>query len=638
MLNRTWKRLLCAFAAAASAAALAVACSTPNFGFADSRQNTPDSSAEAAPPECDAETGDCGAEPDAGIACSPDCQNDHGTTRCVVGQCAPICASGFADCNGDPSDGCETDLGTEDNCGACGAACKLGHATSVCQSGVCSVDQCADGYDDCDGDPKNGCEADLSRPETCGACAVQCAANGGVASCTKGECGITCAAGQADCVNGLADGCETDTTRNVLHCGSCDNACPSAGGTPSCIESKCGLSDCASPLADCNGDAKLPTGNGCETDTSTDSNNCGGCGVQCYFANASAKCVGKVCQLDACAAGYSDCTVASGCETKLGTTSNCLACGDACNNDHGTAACATLGCVPTCARDWGDCDNNPNNGCETPLTTLTDCGACGVVCAFTHAAASCATGTCTQGGCDTGWADCTAAPGCETENSCAAGGGGAGGGGGSSSGGAGGGGGSGGSSGGSVCAQSGFAFCDDFEDGNASGWLPSGGTWTVTTDGSFVYQGGNGSFQSTAGSTAWTDVSLVAKMKVIAFGGSSASYRAGLVARYNGSANYYVVALDATGNLVLLRGMSAISGATGTCGAQAVGATVGAWHTLRLDVTGPAGNVTLKTYFDGALEQSCVTTSTTSASGEIALVTNGSGTTASFDDVRVTVP
>ena len=51
--------------------------------------------------------------------------------------------------------------------------------------------------------------------------------------------------------------------------------------------------------------------------------------------------------------------------------------------------------------------------------------------------------------------------------------------------------------GGTGCA--GYAFCDDFEDGNADGWTPSGGTWSVITDGSHVYQGGNGNSMSLAG-------------------------------------------------------------------------------------------------------------------------------------------
>ena len=46
----------------------------------------------------------------------------------------------------------------------------------------------------------------------------------------------------------------------------------------------------------------------------------------------------------------------------------------------------------------------------------------------------------------------------------------------------------------------GYAFCDDFEDGDTVGWTPNGGTWSVITDGSRVYQGGNGNSFSLAGS------------------------------------------------------------------------------------------------------------------------------------------
>jgi hypothetical protein len=550
-----------AIAAPLLAAALAASCSLPDFQFA-----SPNSGAA-----CDSGS-DCDAGGSATEPCLGGCQNEHGATRCLSGQCRPVCAAGFADCNGNPNDGCEADLG---------------------------------------------------RPENCGACAAKCSSNGGAATCVGEVCGIDCEAGHADCINGLADGCETDLMLNVRHCGSCENACPQAGGTPSCVEGKCGVSACVSPLSDCNADSSKPGGDGCETDTSKDPLNCGDCGVQCYFANASAKCVGKVCAQDACSTGYADCTVASGCETKLGTLSDCLACGDACKNEHGTSSCGALGCTASCARDWGDCDDNPNNGCETPLTTLSDCGACGTVCAFTHATASCATGACTQGGCDPGFADCSSVPGCETQNSCQSTGGG----------------GSGGATGNaSVCAQSGFAFCDDFEDGNANGWVPNGGTWSVLRDDSFVYQGGSGNFQSSTGSTSWTDVTLEARMKVIAFGGSSASYRAGLLVRYNGASSAYLLAIDATGNLVLLRGSSSISGASGSCSAIAAGVTIGTWHTLRLTVSGPSGNVSLKSYLDGVIQHDCLTTVSTSANGEIALTTVGSNTRASFDNVRVTIP
>jgi hypothetical protein len=46
------------------------------------------------------------------------------------------CAAGWADCNTTAPDanGCETNLSTTANCGACGRACPAG---SVCSSGSC---------------------------------------------------------------------------------------------------------------------------------------------------------------------------------------------------------------------------------------------------------------------------------------------------------------------------------------------------------------------------------------------------------------------------------------------------------------------------------------------------------------------
>lgn len=60
---------------------------------------------------------------------------DLGTTgqRTCLG-----CVAEFGDCNGDPSDGCETALTTDDNCGACGAA----------PTHSCPVDSDGDNYPD----------------------------------------------------------------------------------------------------------------------------------------------------------------------------------------------------------------------------------------------------------------------------------------------------------------------------------------------------------------------------------------------------------------------------------------------------------------------------------------------------------
>lgn len=352
-------------------------------------------------------------------ACGATCKNEHGATTCVDGACKPECATGYADCDGDPKNGCETPVSTSlTDCGGCGMACALDHAEEKCDAGVCKVVTCDAGFSNCDGDAKNGCEADLSKPETCGTCANKCSENGGKASCSAGKCSITCDAGRDDCKNGVTDGCETDLDVSVGNCGMCGKVCPSGGGTAACNDGKCGISSCTAPLEDCNGDAQTPGGDGCETNLSNDAKNCGGCGNACYYPNGSGRCVNKGCVIDKCDAGWADCTNAAGCETPLGTTTNCRTCGESCSNAHGTTSCGATGCKPVCALGWGDCDGKPENGCETSLTSADSCGSCGAACTKAHASASCATGTCQIASCADGWDNCddeaATKNGCET--------------------------------------------------------------------------------------------------------------------------------------------------------------------------------------------------------------------------------
>lgn len=89
---------------------------------------------------------------------------DHLT--CTDSKCA--CEDGFGDCDGDPANGCEADLTKAPNCGGCGNTCAHG----TCGGTQCS---CSPGFSDCDGDPKNGCEADLAAdPRQCGVCGHDC--------------------------------------------------------------------------------------------------------------------------------------------------------------------------------------------------------------------------------------------------------------------------------------------------------------------------------------------------------------------------------------------------------------------------------------------------------------------------------
>ena len=346
--------------------------------------------------------------------CDTSCKNDNGKTDCVAGVCQPTCAAGFGDCDLNPVNGCETNVRTSlTDCGACGQLCDLAHASETCDTGVCKVVTCAPGFLDCNGNPADGCEADLSKPETCGSCTNKCSSNGGTPSCVAGACAIQCDAGHENCANGVADGCEADLNFSITNCGKCGTVCPSNGGTPACVNGICGISSCIAPFENCNGGS-----DGCETNLSNDSSSCGSCGNACYYPNGTGQCINRACTLQACTPVWADCSAAAGCETPLGTNSNCAGCGQACSNAHGSTTCSgspgSYACSPTCAIGFSDCDKKPENGCEASLFTVIDCGACGVPCAFPNAAASCPSGTCAMGLCTPGFADCTAAPGCET--------------------------------------------------------------------------------------------------------------------------------------------------------------------------------------------------------------------------------
>lgn len=127
------------------------------------------------------------------------------------------------------------------NCGGCNAACSLaGAMTYGCSNGTCAILMCQPGFGDCDKDPKNGCEVDLTRdPANCGACMNVCKpANVGAARCVMSACGYDrCNDGYKDCDGDAANGCETGVQTDVKNCGACANACN--GNVPQCLTGDC---------------------------------------------------------------------------------------------------------------------------------------------------------------------------------------------------------------------------------------------------------------------------------------------------------------------------------------------------------------------------------------------------------------
>ena len=74
----------------------------------------------------------------------PNARNNQ-VSSCRKGLCELECLPGFADCNGDPTDGCEIDLRVHPaNCGGCGKACDFG-AGQPCIDGKCLMTECEAG-------------------------------------------------------------------------------------------------------------------------------------------------------------------------------------------------------------------------------------------------------------------------------------------------------------------------------------------------------------------------------------------------------------------------------------------------------------------------------------------------------------
>lgn len=177
------------------------------------------------------------------------------------------------------------------NCGTCGDTCSLAHATSACTSGSCTISSCSSGYGNCDGNATNGCETNLNTSlSNCGSCGNVCSPANATPGCVAGSCTIvSCSAGFKDCDENPNNGCETAIENNPNNCGSCGNVCPSgANSTAVCSLAVCGLI-CNPGFGDCDGNPS----NGCETSLESNPNNCGTCGNACVSGHL---CLSGVCQ------------------------------------------------------------------------------------------------------------------------------------------------------------------------------------------------------------------------------------------------------------------------------------------------------------------------------------------------------
>jgi hypothetical protein len=139
---------------------------------------------------------------------------------------ANACGSGQQECGTGNSFMCVSSQYDPNNCGQCAFVCQSGpNATPVCTLGACGLN-CSTGYGNCDGNPTNGCETNLNTSiANCGACGNACNGTNGTPTCTSGSCGIVCNAGYANCDGNLANGCETNLNTSNSNCGACGYVC-----------------------------------------------------------------------------------------------------------------------------------------------------------------------------------------------------------------------------------------------------------------------------------------------------------------------------------------------------------------------------------------------------------------------------
>jgi hypothetical protein len=272
-----------------------------------------DQDATTGSPEGSAVDATADAHPESGaMDASTKTDGDASATKEAGSAAEAGCPTGDLECNGVCV---QSDV---HNCGSCGHDCtNLPHVTgpTSCTAGACAIptSACASGWADCNGNPDDGCEADLNSAAHCGSCATKCAdptTGSGSATCSATAngyaCGIVCTGGTPRPCSG---GCVDPSTVN--NCGACGNVCPPPGtgtGTTTCSTESdgghsCGLGCTAPTSLECSGACVDPT----------QVAHCGACAPCAGPASGAgqATCTNMTCGL-VCNAGYQvagiDCT------------------------------------------------------------------------------------------------------------------------------------------------------------------------------------------------------------------------------------------------------------------------------------------------------------------------------------------
>ncbi len=226
-----------------------------------------------------------------GLTCGDDgCGGSCGTcpsnTHCFIGCCD--CDAGYDNCDGDWSNGCETNTNTdEDNCGECGNECA---SDETCDDGECVEHNCCTSYM-CDGGScipygESCCVGDGCVPD----CNVECTTD---EECSGCEDDSDCGTGELCCDGICETECQGDESWILDSCGECGGSVLCEDDEKSCYYYK----DCYvyHSTLDCVTPGKYQCDPCCTPDC--DGKECGddGCGGSCGSCGSGETCENGIC-------------------------------------------------------------------------------------------------------------------------------------------------------------------------------------------------------------------------------------------------------------------------------------------------------------------------------------------------------
>ena len=324
-----------------------------------------------------------------GINClGIDCDDDDPT---VYDGAPEFCDNKDNDCDDEIDEGIDLDNDVN-NCGECGNVCEADNTTFLCVEGECVVDECEEPWVDCNEDPEDGCESDLTDPDGCGFCtppdrvlSTPCGVCGdGTWTCSVDDEIVECVGDPGEDRRNPCGGCEILEADPGTACGVCElgfwscadretlvcdgedelNACGGCAALVGEPGEACGT--CGEDLFECDGEEAVA----CSGDTT---NECGGCDeLDGAIGDSCGSCAEDVLECDG-----EEAFVCSG-----DSTNECGGCDvleDAVGDPCGSCGVDALACDGLEALACDDDTTNTCGGCETLAAEPGDaCGSCGV--------------------------------------------------------------------------------------------------------------------------------------------------------------------------------------------------------------------------------------------------------------------